>query len=157
MTSIRHSRYAMQQRTDSGPFLNIALDGVVTLTEEEGEIIVSDDGYEAFVEEIYGTSRVYYSDVALPDNGLTLVAAARDGETARAVLTDTLTELEQLRVLDDELPGEPQKLTPPRKLAAAEKLRAIREVMEAGLTHVEVSRRLGLPTSTIGRLWHRDG
>ena len=68
MPSMRPSQYAMQQRTDGGPFLKIDLDDVVTLTEEERKIIVSDDDYEAFAEAIYGTSRVYYSDVALPDN-----------------------------------------------------------------------------------------
>ena len=92
-----------------------------------------------------------------PLSFLTLVAAAHDGKTARAALTDTLTELEQLGALDEELPSEPQKLTPPRKLAAEEKLRAIRELREAGLTQMEVSRKLGLPTSTVGRLWHLDG
>ncbi|MCF5652389.1 helix-turn-helix domain-containing protein [Pseudomonas syringae] len=90
-----------------------------------------------------------------PLSFLTLVAAAHDGKTARAALIDTLTELEQLGVLDDVLPGEPRKLTPPRKLAAAVKLKAIRELKEAGLSQSEVCRQLGLPSSTVGRFWHR--
>ncbi|PSL92036.1 helix-turn-helix domain-containing protein [Pseudomonas sp. R9.37] len=92
-----------------------------------------------------------------PLSFLTLVAAAHDGKTARAALNDALEELGRLGVLDEELPREPQKLTPPRKLAAEEKLKVIRELRAAGLTQMEVSRKLGLPTSTIGRLWHLDG
>lgn len=68
MPSMRPSQYAMQQRTDGGPFLRIDLDDVVVLTEDERKIIESDDEYEAFSDEIYGTSRVYYSDVALSDD-----------------------------------------------------------------------------------------
>ena len=92
-----------------------------------------------------------------PLSFLTLVAAAHDGKTARAALKDTLAELEKLGVLDEVLPDEPQKLTPPRKITAEEKLKAIRELRAAGLTQLEVSRKLGLPTSTVGRLWHVDG
>ena len=58
MPSMRPSQYAMQQRTDGGPFLRIDLDDVVVLTEDERKIIESDDEYEAFSDEIYGTSRV---------------------------------------------------------------------------------------------------
>ncbi|WP_122509782.1 helix-turn-helix domain-containing protein [Pseudomonas viridiflava] len=86
-----------------------------------------------------------------------LITAADEGKTVRAALKAALTELELLGVLDEELPDEPQKLTPPRKITAEEKLKAIRELRAAGLTQMEVSRKLGLPTSTVGRLWHVDG
>lgn len=89
-----------------------------------------------------------------PLSFLTLVAAAHDGKTARTALNESLTELERLGVLDEVLPSEPQKLTPPRKLAAAVKLNAIRELKKAGLSQSEVCRQLGLPSSTVGRLWH---
>ncbi|MFJ4544976.1 helix-turn-helix domain-containing protein [Pseudomonas sp. NPDC088885] len=91
-----------------------------------------------------------------PLSFFTLVAAAHEGKTARAALNETLAELERLGVLDDELPGEPQQLIPPRKLAADEKLKAIRKLREKGVTQKEVSRQLELPTSTVGRLWHLD-
>lgn len=87
----------------------------------------------------------------------TLMAAAHEGKTARSVLNDTLAELQPMGVLGEELPGEPQRLTPPRKVAAAVKLKAIRELKEAGLTQSEVCRQLGLPSSTVSRLWHVDG
>lgn len=82
----------------------------------------------------------------------TLVAAAHEGKTARAALNDVLAELDKMGMLDVELSGEPQKLIPPRKLAAAEKRKAIRELKEAGLSQSEVCRQLGLPSSTFGRL-----
>jgi hypothetical protein len=75
---------------------------------------------------------------------------------AGLVVRERIAELEQLGVLDDELPGEPQQLIPPRKLAADEKLKAIRKLRDKGLTQKEVSRQLELPTSTVGRLWHLD-
>ena len=64
-----------------------------------------------------------------------LITAASEGKTARAALMDALAELELVGVLDEELPGEPQKLTPPRKITAEEKLKAIRELREAGITN----------------------
>ncbi|MBN0809837.1 helix-turn-helix transcriptional regulator, partial [Pseudomonas aeruginosa] len=39
---------------------------------------------------------------------------------------------------------------------AAEKLRAIRALKEAGLSQAEVCKKLGLPSSTVGRMWHVD-
>lgn len=44
----------------------------------------------------------------------------------------------------------------PQKLAAAEKLKAVRELKAAGLSQAEVCRSLELPRSTVGRLWHAD-
>ncbi|MDS9589726.1 helix-turn-helix domain-containing protein [Pseudomonas sp. HTZ1] len=89
-----------------------------------------------------------------PLSFFTLLAAANEGKTPRAALIETLAELQMQGLLDESLPAEPQKLPPPRQVAAAEKLRAVRELKEAGLTQAEVSKKLGLPTSTVGRLWH---
>ena len=65
MPSMRPSQYAMQQRTDGGPFLRFDLEDARILTEEELEAIESDSEYEPISEEVYGISRVYYSDVPL--------------------------------------------------------------------------------------------
>lgn len=92
-----------------------------------------------------------------PLSFLTLVAAAHEGKTARAALNETLAELQRMGVLDETLPCEPQKLRPPQSTAAAEKLRVVQELKKAGLSQVEVGRQLGLPRSTVGRLWHADG
>lgn len=68
MPSMRPSEYAMQQRTDGGPFLRIDLNDAITVTEEELKAVESEDEYESISDAIYGTSRVYYSDVALSDD-----------------------------------------------------------------------------------------
>jgi len=91
-----------------------------------------------------------------PLSFFTLIAAANESKTPRSILLETLAELQTQGLLDEELPTEPQKLPPPRQVAAAEKLKAIRELKEAGLSQAEVSKKLGLPTSTVGRLWHVD-
>lgn len=70
MPSMRPSQFAMQQRSDGGPFLRFEFD-------DHGEDLEEDDfappesigGFEMEGDiEIYGVSRVYYSDVALSEN-----------------------------------------------------------------------------------------
>ena len=91
-----------------------------------------------------------------PLSFLTLVAAADEGKTARCILNDSMIELMQLGVLDEKLPAEPRKLTTRQRIAAAEKLKAVRELKAAGFSQAEVCRQLDLPKSTVGRLWHVD-
>ena len=93
----------------------------------------------------------------MPLSFLTLVAAADEGKTARSVLNDTMKELMQLGVLDEQLPAEPQKLTTPQRIAAAERLKAVRDLKAAGLSQAEVCRQLDLPKSTVNRLWYVSG
>lgn len=87
---------------------------------------------------------------------LTLVAAADEGKTARSVLNESMIELMRLGILDEPLPAEPQKLTTSQRIAAAERLEAVRKLKEEGLSQAEICRQLGLPRSTVGRLWHAD-
>lgn len=61
MPSMRPSQYAMQQRTDGGPFLHIDLNDAIAITEEM-KPVESEDEYESKSNAIYGTSRVYHSD-----------------------------------------------------------------------------------------------
>ena len=70
MPSMRPSQFAMQQRSDGGPFLRFEFD-------DHGEDLEEDDfappesigGFEMEGDiEIYGVSRVYYSDVAVSEN-----------------------------------------------------------------------------------------
>ncbi|KSF28420.1 helix-turn-helix domain-containing protein, partial [Pseudomonas aeruginosa] len=91
-----------------------------------------------------------------PLSFFTLLAAANEGKTPRTALIETLAELQIQGLLDERLPADPQKLPPPRQVAAAEKLRAIRALKEAGLSQAEVCKKLGLPSSTVGRMWHVD-
>lgn len=67
MPSIRPSQYAMQQPSDGGPFLRFEREDLEGDAEEEFEPIESDDGFEMTRDDIYGMSRVYYSDVELSD------------------------------------------------------------------------------------------
>lgn len=89
-----------------------------------------------------------------PLSFLTLVASVHEGKTARAALDEVLAELLELGVLDEILPSEPEKLTPPQTVAALEKLKTVRELKSAGLSQAEVSRQLGMPKTTVRRLWH---
>ncbi|MFG9940848.1 DNA-binding protein [Pseudomonas aeruginosa] len=91
-----------------------------------------------------------------PLSFFTLLAAANEGKTPRTALIETLAELQIQGLLDEKLPAEPQKLPPPRQVAAAEKLRAIRALKEAGLSQAEVCKKLGWRSSTVGRMWHVD-
>lgn len=70
MPSIRPSQYAMQQRSDGGPFIRFDLDDAGPLSQEELDPLDSGDECESVADEIYGISRVYYSDVALRDDAL---------------------------------------------------------------------------------------
>lgn len=93
----------------------------------------------------------------MPLSFLTLVAAADEGKTARSVLNDTMKELMQLGVLDEQLPAEPQKLTTPQRIAASERLKAVLDLKAAGLSQAEICRQLKLPKSTVNRLWYVSG
>lgn len=91
-----------------------------------------------------------------PLSFLTLVAAADEGKSARSALDDVLAELNQLGILDEALPREPQSLVPPQTTAVVEKLRQVRELKRAGLSQTEISEQLGMPRTTVRRLWHAE-
>lgn len=67
MPSMRPSQYAMQQRSDGGPFLRFEREDLVGDSEEESDPLESDSGFEMARDDLYGISRVYYSDVELSD------------------------------------------------------------------------------------------
>jgi hypothetical protein len=69
-----------------------------------------------------------------------LVVAYDEGKTARNVLLETLAELEGLGVIEDSLPGKPQKMEAP-------------ELKQAGLTQAEITRQLGMPKTTVRCHW----
>lgn len=64
---MRPSQYAMQQRSDGGPFLRFESEDLEGNEEEELGPLESDSGFELTRDDIYGISRVYYSDVELSD------------------------------------------------------------------------------------------
>lgn len=89
-----------------------------------------------------------------PLSFMALVTAADEGKTARTLLREALAELEDLGVLDDPLPGEPQKLEAPQSVAAAEKHKVIQEMKQAGVSQAETARQLGMPKTTVRRHWY---
>lgn len=89
-----------------------------------------------------------------PLSFLTLVAAADEGKTARSALDEVFAELQQLGVLDEVLPSEPKTLVSPQTAAVAEKLSKVQELKSTGLSQTEVSKQLGMPRTTVRRLWH---
>ncbi|MDN4546800.1 helix-turn-helix domain-containing protein [Pseudomonas sp. C32] len=89
-----------------------------------------------------------------PVSLLALVHAAQDQRTAREILQLALEELAIIELLDASLPIQPEKLSHPQAVAAEKKSEAVQELKKEGRSRAEVSQILGLPKSTVGRLWH---
>ncbi|MCO7524883.1 helix-turn-helix domain-containing protein [Pseudomonas asiatica] len=88
---------------------------------------------------------------------VTLVAltiASHDRRTARDILLASLAEVEGLDLADVAVPAEPERLTPMNISRAREKLEAVQKLKAKGMTQVEAARHLGMPESTLRRLWH---
>ena len=67
-----------------------------------------------------------------------------------------MEELDAIELLNATLPTQPEKLPHPQTVAAAKKWKAIQELKKEGRSQAEVIAILGLPKSTVGRLWHKD-
>jgi transcriptional regulator with XRE-family HTH domain len=89
-----------------------------------------------------------------PVSLLALVHAAQDQRTAREILQIALEELDAIELLDASLPIQPKKLSHPQTVAAEKKWEAIQELKKEGRSQAEVVQILGIPKSTVGRLWH---
>ncbi|SDQ92155.1 Helix-turn-helix [Pseudomonas sp. UC 17F4] len=91
-----------------------------------------------------------------PVSLLALVYAAHDQSTARDILQLAMKELDDIELLDATLPTQPEKLPHPQTMAAERKWEAVQELKKAGSSQAEVAQILGLPKSTVGRLWHKQ-
>ena len=91
-----------------------------------------------------------------PVSLLALVHAAQDQKTAREILLSAIEELNAIELLDAPLPTQPEKLPHPQTVAAEKKWEAVQELKKEGRSQAEVIEILGLPKSTVGRLWHKD-
>lgn len=89
-----------------------------------------------------------------PVSFLVLVYAAKDQRPAREILQLALEELEANNLLDILLPIQPEKLSYPQSVAAQKKWEAVQELKKEGHSQAEVVQILGMPKSTVGRLWH---
>lgn len=91
-----------------------------------------------------------------PISLLALVHAAQDQRTAREILRLALEELDAIDLLDAPLPTQPQTLSHPQMVGAVKKWEAVQELKKEGRSQAEVVEILGLPRSTVGRLWHKN-
>ncbi|MNR16454.1 helix-turn-helix protein [compost metagenome] len=90
-----------------------------------------------------------------PVSLLALVHAAKDRKTARDILLLAIEELDAIQLLDASLPTQPEKLPHPQTVAAEQKWEAVQGLKKAGRSQAEVVEILGLPQSTVSRLWHK--
>ena len=86
---------------------------------------------------------------------LALAAASHEKCTVREALLSALAEAESLGLADTPLPTEPQVMAPSRVLEAKRKWLAVQELKAKGLSQSEAAKHLGVPESTLRRLWHQ--
>ncbi|WP_434578025.1 helix-turn-helix transcriptional regulator [Pseudomonas sp. Z5-35] len=86
---------------------------------------------------------------------LALAAASHEKCTVREALLAALAEAESLGLADTPLPTEPQVMAPSRMLEAKRKWLAVQELKAKGLSQSEAAKHLGVPESTLRRLWHQ--
>ncbi|ENY79699.1 Fis family transcriptional regulator [Pseudomonas putida TRO1] len=87
---------------------------------------------------------------------IALTVASHDHRTAREILLSSLAEIEALELADIALPEHPESKTPLNVSAAREKLQAVQQLKAKGTTQAEAARELGLPESTVRRMWHQE-
>lgn len=86
---------------------------------------------------------------------LALAVASHEKRSLREALLASLAEAEGLGLADTLLPTEPVAMNPPRELEARRKWLAVEELKAKGLSQSEAARHLGIPESTLRRLWHQ--
>ena len=92
---------------------------------------------------------------AHPATFFALLLAAAEESSPRAILQEALGELERLELADVVLPAAPSDLPHPRTVTANEKLEKVAALKKAGLYQAEIAAKLGLPKTTVNRLWNR--
>lgn len=86
---------------------------------------------------------------------LALAVASYDQKTAREMLLTSLAELDALELADATLPTEPAELTRPGTDGARKKWDAVQDLKKRGFTQAQAAKELGIPESTLRRLWHQ--
>ncbi|MCY7261868.1 helix-turn-helix domain-containing protein [Pseudomonas protegens] len=87
---------------------------------------------------------------------LALAMASYDKKSARETLLASLSEIEALVFADASLPTQLQTTTRINVSSARKRLVAVQELTLAGVSQAEASRHLGLPESTVRRLWRQE-
>ncbi|WP_313432251.1 helix-turn-helix domain-containing protein [Pseudomonas sp.] len=70
-------------------------------------------------------------------------------------LLASLAEIEALNLADTNQPSIPESKVPLNVSSARKKWQAVQELKGKGLTQGEAARQLGMPESTLRRLWHQ--
>ncbi len=91
-----------------------------------------------------------------PTTLLALAMASYDHRSARETLLASLAEIEALGLADAPLPTEPQITMPLNVSEARKRFVAVQELKSGGVSQAEASRQLGLPESTVRRLWRQE-
>ncbi|MBA1193065.1 helix-turn-helix domain-containing protein [Pseudomonas entomophila] len=86
---------------------------------------------------------------------LAFVMANNENISARDALLASLHELDLLGIGDSPLPPVTQPFKPKRVLEAQKKLADVQDFKLRGYSQSETARELGIPESTLRRLWHR--
>ncbi|PTS93480.1 helix-turn-helix domain-containing protein [Pseudomonas sp. HMWF006] len=86
---------------------------------------------------------------------LALAVASHDHRTTRETLLAAIAELEALELADVNLATEPEPSTPPGVDSARKKLDAVQDLKKRGFTQAKAAKELGIPESTLRRLWHQ--
>jgi DNA invertase Pin-like site-specific DNA recombinase len=91
-----------------------------------------------------------------PSTFLVLFLAAYEGNTPREILLKTVQELEKLGLADAVLPSEPSSLPHPRKVDSKKKWEKVQALKSVGRSQAEVVALLGIPRTTVSRLWNKS-
>ncbi|MBD8730972.1 helix-turn-helix domain-containing protein [Pseudomonas sp. CFBP 13710] len=86
---------------------------------------------------------------------LALAVASHEKRSVREALLAALAEAEALGLADTLLPSEPQALAAPSVVEARKKWLTVQGLKAKGLSQSEAARQLGMPESTLRRLWHQ--
>ena len=87
---------------------------------------------------------------------LVALAVSRDTHrTPREILLASLAEVEALDLSDAILSPESGSKVPLNVLSAREKWQAVQALREKGVTQAGAAKQLGMPESTLRRLWHQ--
>ncbi|PHN17208.1 helix-turn-helix domain-containing protein [Pseudomonas sp. ICMP 561] len=94
-----------------------------------------------------------------PSALLAVAFAAERGVTPREILNQAMADLERLSLLDSEPPecADATASPHPTTARAAEMRASVLSLKAKGLSQAEVSREMGVPTSTVNRHWHAEG
>lgn len=86
---------------------------------------------------------------------IALTVSSDSNRTPREILLTSLAEIEALNLADTNQPSVPESKVPLNVSSARKKWQAVQELKGKGLTQGEAARQLGMPESTLRRLWHQ--